>query len=439
MHAWSALTTRRGSSRGAGKARGCEARDRERRRRIRAGRGRRLWLAAVVLGVVALVVGRRAVDPGADVPWVATPPEVIRAMLELAEVGPEDLVYDLGSGDGRIVLTAARDFGARAVGIEIDVGLVARARGRAEEAGLAGNVEFRRGDLFEADLGEASVVTLYLLPTVNRRLRPLLLDDLPPGSRVVSHRWDMGDWKPDAEIRVPRANGGPPARVVSWVIPASAGGTWDVRLSDGAARQARPGHWVLRLWQRFQEVEALVRPARARPQRGDEEPGAVPDLRSTGRLAGRRLELELRAVPGFGPALLRGVVDGDRLTGSLETPGRDEPLEVVGRRRPARLEGTWAWRDLDGPAELSLQRAEGVLGASLRRFVGEDAAPQPMVISSFHVWGTSLYLHLSAAGDHGGAVYTGLVEDDRLIGTRHDGDLTVRTWKARRSGPPEGP
>lgn len=137
----------------------------------------------------------------ADVPFVRTPQSIVNRMLELAEVSENDVVYDLGSGDGRIPITAAQTYGARGVGIEIKPDLVQRARRRAETANVDDKVEFRQGDLFEADIGDASVVTLYLLPDVNERLRPKLLRELEPGTRVVSHGFDMNQWEPDEVIQ----------------------------------------------------------------------------------------------------------------------------------------------------------------------------------------------------------------------------------------------
>ena len=125
---------------------------------------------------------------------------VVRALLELAEVGPEDVVYDLGSGDGRIPITAATEFGARGVGIEIDPALVARAQARAREAGVEDRVEFRLGDMYAADVRPATVVTLFLHPGPNLKLREQLRSDQQPGSRVVSYVWDMGGRTP-AEVR----------------------------------------------------------------------------------------------------------------------------------------------------------------------------------------------------------------------------------------------
>lgn len=137
-----------------------------------------------------------------DVRYEPSPPRVVDAMLKLAGVDRNDVVYDLGSGDGRIPIAAARDFGARAVGIEIDPKLVAVAKAKAMKAGVADRVEFRNEDLFLADIAPATVVTLFLYPDVNLKLRPKLLAELKPGTRVVSHWHDMADWKPDRTTRI---------------------------------------------------------------------------------------------------------------------------------------------------------------------------------------------------------------------------------------------
>jgi len=147
-----------------------------------------------------------------DVVYVPTPPRVVDAMLEAAEVGPDDVLYDLGSGDGRIPVTAARRWGTRGVGIDIDPERIEEANRNAAQAGVTDKVKFIEGDLFEADLSEATVITLYLLPNLNLRLRPTLLE-LEPGTRIVSHAFDMGDWEPEQIIDV---NG---ATVYRWTVP----------------------------------------------------------------------------------------------------------------------------------------------------------------------------------------------------------------------------
>jgi hypothetical protein len=152
--------------------------------------------------------------PGRDVRYEPTPMPVVRAMLELAAVGPQDFVFDLGSGDGRIPITAAKEFGARGRGIEINPALVARAQANAHQAGVADKVEFRLGDMYAADVRPATVVTLFLHPQPNLKLRLKLRRDLRPGARVVSYIWDMGDWAPDAVRSVARRR-----RIFLWRIP----------------------------------------------------------------------------------------------------------------------------------------------------------------------------------------------------------------------------
>jgi len=148
-----------------------------------------------------------------DVRYEPTENEIALAMLKLANVKNTDLVYDLGCGDGRIVILAAQRFGARGVGIDIDPQRIKEARENARKAGVAGKVEFRNEDLFEADISKASAVMLYLFPWVNLKLRPKLLNELKPGTRVVSHSHHMGDWVPEKEIEV----GGD--KVYFWIIP----------------------------------------------------------------------------------------------------------------------------------------------------------------------------------------------------------------------------
>jgi protein-L-isoaspartate O-methyltransferase len=155
-----------------------------------------------------------------EAPYVPTPQYVVGHMLELADVTSEDTVFDLGSGDGRIVLTAAKAFGARGVGIEIDSGLVERARRNARRAGVADRTTFHRGDLFEANLAPATVVTLYLWPNMNNRLRPKLLEELDPGTRVVSHGFGIDGWAPDTTVTLDSSTlPGDSTEIYLWTVP----------------------------------------------------------------------------------------------------------------------------------------------------------------------------------------------------------------------------
>jgi len=149
-----------------------------------------------------------------DVVYVPTPPEVVEQMLSMAKVGKNDILYDLGSGDGRIPITAAQKFGTRGVGIDINPERIQEAKGNAQKAGVTDLVEFRNEDLFQADFSKATVVTLYLLPDLNVKLRPELFRQLKPGTRVVSHDFDMGEWKPERVVQTPDGS-----TVYMWTIP----------------------------------------------------------------------------------------------------------------------------------------------------------------------------------------------------------------------------
>lgn len=157
------------------------------------------WLIALFLGVC---MGAYAQEPALDVPYVPTNQETVEEMLKLAGVKPGDVVYDLGCGDGRIVITAAQKFGATGVGVDLNPQRIKEANANAEAAGVADKVKFVQGDLFDFDFSEANVVTMYLLPSVNLTLRPKLQKELKPGSRIVSHDFDMGDWEAEKTVRV---------------------------------------------------------------------------------------------------------------------------------------------------------------------------------------------------------------------------------------------
>lgn len=159
-----------------------------------------LVLASIV-GILATVQAQAA--PKLDVPYVPTPNEVVSSMLNLANVGKDDVLYDLGCGDGRIVITAAKERGARGVGIDLDPARIEEAKVNAKEAGVEARVQFKVGDLFKADVSKATVVTLYLLPEINKKIRPMLWKQLKVGTRVVSHAFDMGsEWPPEKEEKV---------------------------------------------------------------------------------------------------------------------------------------------------------------------------------------------------------------------------------------------
>jgi SAM-dependent methyltransferase len=182
-------------------------------------------------------------QPGKDVIWMPTPEALVERMLTMAQVGPRDLVYDLGSGDGRMVIAAARR-GAQAVGVEFNPDLVAFSEERARQQGMGHGARFVKGDIFEADFSSATVVTLYLLSALNMRLRPQLLK-MKPGTRVVSHAFTMEDWAADEVSRADQRT------AYLWIVPADVQGAWRLELAGAGA-------YDVALTQRFQKLEGTI-------------------------------------------------------------------------------------------------------------------------------------------------------------------------------------
>jgi SAM-dependent methyltransferase len=208
--------------------------------------------ALVLLCVLAAACGPRPRLRPLDAPYVPTPDAIAVEMLRLAGVTAADTVYDLGSGDGRVVIAAARHFGARGVGVELDASLIHQSNENAVRAGVADRVSFVWQDLFVSDIRDATVVTLYLFQEVNLKLRPKLLRELRPGARLVSHDYDMGEWQADQVLEVRS-----PERVhtlLYWVVPADVAGTWLGTIAGAADHDVV----TLRLEQRFQRVTGTV-------------------------------------------------------------------------------------------------------------------------------------------------------------------------------------
>jgi SAM-dependent methyltransferase len=182
--------------------------------------------------------------PRLDAPYVATDLEVVDAMLGMARVRPDDEVVDLGSGDGRILIAAARSYGAHGLGVDIDPARIRESIENARAAGVAGLVTFRREDLFQTPIADADVLTLYLLPEINLRLRPRILAQMQPGARVVSHDFDMGDWRWDQRRRIGTAT------IYLWIVPAHVAGRWTLT-SDGESH-------IVDLQQHYQEVTGSI-------------------------------------------------------------------------------------------------------------------------------------------------------------------------------------
>jgi len=224
--------------------------------KLTALRGHAVLLALVLAGQAVLAQETPSLtgeykptvgQPGKDVIWVPTPDALVEKMLEMAHVGPTDYVIDLGSGDGRTVIAAAQKFGARAMGIEYNPDMVALSKRNAEAAGVSHMVEFVKADIFESDFRQATVITMYLLPRLNIKLRPTILG-LRPGTRVVSHAFDMDDWQPDEKVTIEGRN------AFLWIVPAEVWGDWKLTVSTEQGEET----WSISLLQEFQMVTGRV-------------------------------------------------------------------------------------------------------------------------------------------------------------------------------------
>ena len=264
----------------------------------------RRLVAALMLATLALCA--RAQDPEVRAPFVTTPEEAVERMLALAGTGPGDYVVDLGSGDGRIVIAAAKLHGAHGLGVDIDSRMVEISRENARRAGVAGLAVFEERDVFATDLSRATVVTIYLLPSLIDRLQPKFLDELRPGARIVSHAFAMKGWRPDrveqVHIRSPHLRQGDESTIYLWIVPAQARGVW------------RGGDWRLRVRQNFQEIEVEAT-AGGRP---------VPV---------RQARIEGTAITFSGAGFsFRGRVESTVIAGELLRAGRPSSISFVKSR-----------------------------------------------------------------------------------------------------------
>jgi len=271
-----------------------------------------LQMIMVMFGIALDIPATAHAD---EVPYVTTPTAVVDAMLSIAGVGDKDTLFDLGSGDGRIVIAAAKQFHARAVGIEYDGTLVAQSRESAAREGVSDRVEILQQDIFASDFRNATVLTMYLLPEVNLDLRPRILFELRPGTRVVSHDWDMGDWEPDDRRVIPTPGKAvwplTESRVYLWIVPARVAGYWRGTLAGPDGEEPV----VIEFAQRYQNASANVWLRRW-------------TLAGNGRIRGDSVSLRLDRSswkPGAAPLHFTLRVDGGRIDGEAHV-GRERFL-----------------------------------------------------------------------------------------------------------------
>lgn len=240
---------------------------------------------------------------GKDVIWVPTEDTLVEKMLQLAKVTPEDTVYDLGAGDGKIAIMAGKRFGAQAVGIEYNPDMVRLGQCLAEAAGVTDRVTIKQGDIFETDFSDATVVTLYLLPDLNLRLRPTLLE-MKPGTRVVSHSFTMAEWEPDAQVSSDSGH------AYLWIVPAKVAGEWTF---EPQGEKPREGAFKVNLEQTFQQVHGTA---------------ADNSQLMEAKLEGPRIDFRFPEAGGV--TRVAGVVNGDRIEAKVTRNGRTSTY--VGRR-----------------------------------------------------------------------------------------------------------
>jgi len=266
-------------------------------------------LPAVACAVLLFPFSLRAADQP-SVPYVPTPQAVVERMLAMAKVGAGDYLIDLGSGDGRIVVTAARKYGTRGFGVDLNPVRIDEANENARRNRVTDKVAFYQRNLFETDLSQATVITMYLLPRVNLQLRPKLLE-LKPGTRLVSHDFDMGDWKADAHVRMDAndkfSGAGGDSDVYLWIVPAKVAGTWRSQLTAGGKSQT----YEIQFEQKYQSVGGSVR-VNGRPAQiqGAKLGGAELSFAFTAEINGAPVKHEFS-----------GRVDGGRITGEAALSG----------------------------------------------------------------------------------------------------------------------
>jgi len=242
---------------------------------------------------------------GKDVIWIPTSPELVTRMLNMAKVTSQDIVYDLGAGDGIIAITAAKQFGARAYGIEYNPQMALHAQNNVRAAGVADKVSIRQGDIFEEKFDEATVVTMYLLPHLNLKLRPILLK-MKPGTRIVSHAFDMNEWEADEKVSQEYAH------AFMWVVPSPVEGTWTLQEVDSKAQVQ------LDIQQSFQRIGGSI------TERGRKTPLLGAQLRGD-KIAFQYMgaDQQLRSVTAQ--------VNGNRMNGVTSLQGGQLPIEAIRR------------------------------------------------------------------------------------------------------------
>jgi SAM-dependent methyltransferase len=352
-------------------------------------------------------------------PYVPSPMEVVDKMLELAQVTEDDVVYDLGCGDGRIVVMAAKKYGAKGVGVDIDPERVKESKENARKEKVEDRVTILLQDAFETNLSDATVVTLYLLSESNLRLRPKLFMELKPGARVVSHDFGMGDWEPERVLKIDGKDG-LPHTVYLWTIPAQVGGIWRWKEEGGES--------ILRISQDLGKITGVYIGA-DKVERKIEDP----------MIKGNKLSFSLSILSGGKTVRKRyeGIVEGDRIKGKATVEGNPEEREWTAKRDPVNYIGRWRWEVLTPEGrtfgEMVIGKEEG--GKIVLSWIRDG---KELPVSGLIIQGACFRFDVSVDRPGIGRVrttYKGFLEGDTITGTaRIDGAGGEMRWEARRVG-----
>lgn len=365
-----------------------------------------LLLFVIILTTNGMPQGHQ---PKLDVPFEPTHPSVVDAMLELAKVSPGDVVYDLGCGDGRILVRAAEKWGVAGVGVDIDPQRIKEANENAVNSGTADKVHFMVGDIMQFDFSRATVVMLYLLERINIQLRPKLIQQLKPGTRVVSHAFDMGIWEPDSIIYHSKARN---KRLFLWVIPAAVGGTW--RWSTAGEKTPCTLHFN----QAFQGVTYGLKPFHRDPQ-------------SVGEILLRGRDLRFWADVTVGGKLVKtsysGRIENGEIRGVQKREDGGDTFPWIATRLSVPFEGTWMVQSPSSqsaaqPFKMEIRQApDGAL--RMTYITGEQTHSD----FAHYIWGASILFEIN------GHTYAGFLHDDFITGKITSAELTHDlSWSARR-------
>ncbi|MCX7678119.1 MAG: class I SAM-dependent methyltransferase [Spirochaetes bacterium] len=366
------------------------------------------YAALVMFGIGLAIVAGYAdkISPELDVPYEPTHPSVVKAMLRLAGVGKGDVVYDLGCGDGRFVVTAVAEFGAaRAVGIDLNPQRIKEATERAQGAGVLDKIRYVQGNIMEVDASPATVVTMYLLDSVNLMVRPKLFQELSPGTRCVSHAFHMHDWKQDKIIQHPKARNN---RISFWVIPAHLGGKWNWSTTTPAGKIENS----LVLTQTFQVVEGTIL-TDGRPS------GAI----QNSYVSGKEFSFTANIIAKGQPVRInyKGIVEDKTIRGTQEWSNGQKYVWIA-KYDSSIPEGKWEFT-VAGPVNLSGKLTLQLHGRKIHAtyFVKNEGREERL--RDVYLWGSSIYFRLPMYGRERLAVFKGSLE-----GNTGNGKMAVITY-----------